>query len=232
MFVNFVGYFKPTQVIWMGDLGQWDLVSPFPNSRRKAELSGDTIPDEELFIHHEIIKPIAKACSKKTKHVFLKGNHEERLSEACKLEPKWGDMFCYHNMVLRWMNKLATKNWDYFELNVPYKPSPYIQYIHGIYWNMHHAKKHIENLHKTTIYGHVHDVQRYYACSPIDNSDQMYAGSIGCLCSRNPEYKRNAPNRWANGFSITYINEDGTFNEGVIHITRDKFVFNNRVFTK
>jgi len=226
---RFVRKIEPTHIVWLGDIGNWNQVSPYPREVRLAELQGETIPREADSLFENIVAPIIKTTPMNVIHIFMEGNHERRLLDTVRIDPKWGDRYTFRNIVRDWCNRTAA-NYEYYELNTPWRPSPHLQYLHGIYWNQHHAKKHIEALHKTTIYGHVHDIQKYTAVSPIDKDEQMYAQSIGCLCDRNPDYRRNRPNRWAHGFSLAYVWDRGYFNEYTIQIIKGKFVWNGELF--
>jgi len=53
---------------------------------------------------------------------------------------------------------------------------------------------------KLTITQNTHDRQVYTPSMRLGEKNTFYAQSIGCLCSKNPEYNKNKPNRWVHGF--------------------------------
>lgn len=72
------------------------------------------------------------------------------------------------------------------------------------------------------IFGHVHRPGRFTKISPI-SQDPISAWSEPCLCNRNPRWKRGSANSWSNGFSVTYVRDDGFFNHYPVDIVRGQF---------
>jgi len=225
---DFLAYIKPTHLVIGGDIGNFDAVSSFKGSRQIALLEGKTVEWEVDHINDNIVTPLYMSLPETTEWIWLEGNHDYRLNQYLAEDPTFGDYYKFKNCVARWM---AYTPYQFFEINKPWRPVKNLQYLHGIYWNLHHAAKTIIALHRTTIYGHVHDSQKDMAVSPIDQTEFMYAKSIGCLCNRNPDYMRNKPNRWSHGLSITYTWKDGRFNEYDIHIVDGQFYYPNQLFS-
>ncbi len=67
--------------------------------------------------------------------------------------------------------------------------------------------------------------QEYALASPIDRR-AITSKTIPCLSNLNPDYMKNKPSAWSNGFNIAYINNDWTFNDYNIIITDWSFIYN------
>jgi hypothetical protein len=53
----------------------------------------------------------------------------------------------------------------------------------------------------------------------------FYKGqSCGCLCNLNPDFMKNRPNKWVNGFNYCYLDEEsGLFWDTQVTIVDGKF---------
>ena len=92
-----------------------------------------------------------------------------------------------------------------------------------------HAAKTAETFSKSVAYGHTHDIQQYTKVT-VDDIGYHTAQSIGCLCTRAPEFMRGNMNRWVNAFGIILLREDGMYNLYVPVIIDGRFSFDGKVF--
>ena len=59
-----------------------------------------------------------------------------------------------------------------------------------------------------------------------------YYNSYRCISNTKPDYKKNAPTRWMNGFGIVeMINSNGFFNLYTVIINKGTFIYNGKVYT-
>jgi len=225
---RFAKILKPTHIVWMGDLGAWDAVSPFDYTRTSALNRGQTVEREWKEIRSKIWLPFQRA-NPRAKNIILTGNHDFWLTEESNRDSRYGEMNAWPAI----MDRIAGSGLPYelIDINRPWKASRHLHYIHGTYTNIHHAKKHVDAFHRTLLYGHTHDIQEHTAVSPIDVTEIYYGKSCGCLCNRNPVYSRNRPFRFAHGFSIAYILNDETFSETTIRIINSShFCYAGKIF--
>ncbi len=105
--------------------------------------------------------------------------------------------------------------------------------IHGYYWNMYHAKKTLEAFEGNVVYSHVHNPQMYAKVSPVDRKGYHIATSLPCLCNIKPDYKKDLPNFWINGFGVVeHLPATGYFNLYTIIIIDGCFMWNGRYYGK
>jgi 3',5'-cyclic AMP phosphodiesterase CpdA len=216
---RFTEDFKPTVIILGGDVSDWESVCHWVADQSRI-LKGGTIKQNYEDLKKIVLDPLRKAAPK-AETILLEGNHERWLRMAAEMNPNGEEYWGLRDNLPAYIK--------IYKENVPYKASDHLYYIHGLYTNIYHARKTVEAFHKTILYGHVHDVQRYTAVSPID-VDQYYTGaSCGCLCNMNPYYMRNRPNRWTNGFNFCYVDKKtGEFSETQVYIIKNRFWANGR----
>ncbi len=221
---EFAHDFKPDIVILGGDLHDWTSVCHWIADQSRA-LDGGTIMQNYEELNLGLLDPIQKAVGKVRK-VFLTGNHEDWLQQAAGINPNGRGYWELDR-------NIDTKkyNIEIMPINVPYKASNHLYYTHGLYTNKYHAEKTVAAFHRSVLYGHTHDVQTFTDISPIDIKDYFKGASCGCLCTLNPHYLRNRPNRWVNGFNYVYLNEKtGYFNDYQVYIVDNQFYADGRLY--
>jgi predicted phosphodiesterase len=216
---EFIQDFKPTEIILGGDVHDWTAVCAFVTDQSRA-LDGGTLAENYVALTRTVLQPCHKAAPK-AKIVYLVGNHEDWLRKAANADPN-----------LRGFIELEEnlpKDIQIIPVNQAYHVNEHLCYLHGLYTTKYHAFQTVHAVHKTVLYGHTHDVQRYTDISPVDIS-QFYTGaSCGCLCTMNPSYLKNRPNRWVNGFNFAYVDDKTKeFSETQVYIIRNKFWANGR----
>lgn len=156
---------------------------------------------------------------------YIWGNHEDRYhrymkdmenakrplpspTEALKLKERG---FAVH------------ENWqaDYVMLG------DHLQLHHGVYYNVHCAKNHLDKLRKSNIFVHTHRIQHY-----IEGAEGSY--NIGfCGDKDSPAFgyaTRAMRNQWQNGMAIVTIDKDGYyFVEQLTHIN-NHFTYGGKIY--
>ena len=216
---EFIQDFKPTTVILGGDAHDFTSVGQWIADQSRERLGG-TLKENYKQLKSVALTPIQRAAPK-AKKIYLRGNHERWIDLAVERDP---------NGVGFWeLEGNLTPEWEIYAENVPYKASKHLYYIHGLYINEFHAKKTALAYHKNVCYGHIHDIQVHTLVSPIDEAQFFKAQSCGCLCHVNPQYMRNKPNKWVNGFNFAYVEkETGYFSDVQVYIVENKFWANGK----
>jgi predicted phosphodiesterase len=211
---EFIGDFKPHNVILGGDAHDFTSVSEWISDQSRA-LVGGTIIQNFVELNKLVFLPL-HSCAPKAKIIYLIGNHEDWLRQAIERNPN-GKGF--------WELKRNLPNsLQIVPVNEAYHVNQNLCYLHGLYTTKYHAFQTVHAVHKTVLYGHTHDIQRYTDISPVDVSKFYTGASCGCLCTLNPHYMKNKPNRWVNGFNYCYLDDKTEeFNETQVYIVRNKF---------
>jgi len=116
------------------------------------------------------------------------------------------------------------KDWEV----IPYHQTTKIgklYFHHGEYTAKYHSGKMVDVYERNIIYGHLHTFQAFTKVTPVDGSAHM-AMSMPCACDLNPQYMKDKPSAWVNGFGVFYIQDNGNFNVVPVIATKGHFVFN------
>lgn len=220
---EFITDFKPNIIVIGGDAHDFGAASEWVSDQSR-HLDGGIILSNYEELKRIVLNPLHKIAPK-AKMKYLIGNHEHWLQEAAARNPNGRGYWEMERNL-----DLSGLNMELIPLNMPYRASQHLYYIHGHYTNKYHAYKTFSVYHKNIFYGHMHDVQVYTAVSPLD-SQPTKAASCGCLCNRNPSYKRNRPNDWVHGFHFCYIDEQtGNFWDSQVIIIDGVFWANGRKY--
>jgi len=221
---KFMPDFNPDTLIYLGDQMDLKLVMDLWQGNI-GEIKEQSIISEyrgfnEMMNHH------IKLC-KKPKVVFFEGNHEERARKIVRQQPLHRES----NVDIEDYFRFKERGIKFIPFNKVHREGK-LHFMHGIYYNQYHAKKHVDAYKRSIMYGHVHDRQVYTDVSPFDVNDVHTAQSIGCLCNKNPDYKKNQPSRWIHGFAVAYVQDNGNFNDYFVKITKGKFTFDGKEYEK
>lgn len=160
--------------------------------------------DDEYEIGNEMLDEFDKVLPKDCWKTYLYGNHEDRYNRWMKnmdnaktplVSPEiglglWGRGY---NVKTNWSQDYITigKDFDIF---------------HGIYFNIHNAKKHLDTFGRSCAYVHTHRVQNY-------REGDIAAYNIGACAnfsSKTFNYATRAmKNSWSNGFAINMVDANG-----------------------
>jgi hypothetical protein len=220
---QFMVDFNPHLRVYMGDQISFDSISTWnknkPLLKESQRLFSDYQGfDEEVLKVHEDISPDSKG-------VFMYGNHEQRVVWYIESNPELEGML-EPEVVL----DLEDRGYEIIPYNEIYSLGK-LRVIHGYYYNIYHAAKTVDVFENSVVYAHVHSPQMHTKMSPVDSHNYHMATCLPCLSNIKPDYKKNAPTRWINGFGIVYVdNETGFFNLYVIIINKGKFIWNGKVY--
>lgn len=196
------------------------------NAESLGLLTGISLEDEYKDGLAGIIK-IEKASHKGLKKKFLFGNHEDRYFREMnkKDNAKYGGALKNPIEALelhdrKWEVKTNWKD-DYFTLG------EHLDVMHGMYTNIHSAKKHLDMTGHSCLFGHTHRVQSF-------NLGNRAAYNVGSLCDLQNKAFHYMPRlqrqTWANGFPMVYINDNGYFFVEQVNVWDNKFFTNGRLY--
>jgi len=216
--LKFGQYLKPDETILLGDFLNFDYISHWTEGDNIGREGKRLIND--FRIGNEILDKIDKFTKKKK--VFIMGNHDRRLETWIRQHPPVEGLISLEKNL-----SLKKRGYEIVSEGKVYKKGK-AYFVHGWYWTLYHAHKHVLDAGQNIFYGHVHNLQSFtktnYEQKPIIGQ------SLGCLCNLNPEYKRNRPNSWVNAFGVFYFLPSGSFHFYVPIIIQGQFVWNGRVF--
>lgn len=223
---EFIIDYDPDELVYMGDQISLDCISGW-NRRKPLLKEGQRLLHDydnfnrEVLINHE---NITRSDCRRT---FMIGNHEQRIEWYCEEHPELYGMID----IVRHLN-LKERGYNIVPFNEIHSVGK-LSVIHGFYWNKFHAAKTLEAFEGNVVYSHVHNPQMYAKVSPIDRKGYHTATSLPCLCNIKPDYHKNAPNFWINGFGVVeHLPATGYFNLYPIIIIEGSFMYNGRYYGK
>ena len=157
---------------------------------------------------------------------YLYGNHEDRHNRWMRNmdNAKTPLVSPMHGMMLEERGYQVKNSWsqDYFVLGNDF------QIFHGVYFNIHNGKAHLDKLRTSCAYVHTHRIQTY-------REGTMAAFNIGACADFNSAAfgyaARPMKAQWANGFAINMIDEQGRSNLTQIYVNPDgSFWFGGRLY--
>ena len=208
---------KPDTYVDLGDTGEWQLFSRHHWKNKEKPPLEVLIPmlDKEVQSVNDGMDIIDEALDEvgcKDRY-FIQGNHEVWLDEFVEKHP-----YLSHYMTKEALN-LNERGYEYWEyLSDDKLKIGKLNFAHGYYVPIHHAKKHLAQLKENVIYGHTHDLQRF---TETGLGGTQSAWSLGCLkdmrSEKNKWLKGNLHN-WNHAFAIVDWFGNGDFKVEVVEI--------------
>lgn len=161
--------------------------------------------------------------------IYLFGNHEDRYERWLQR----GDNGVVHDAMRSPQEALKLEERGYkvypnWKSDIV-KIAPDLDIIHGLWTNIHAAKKHLEEADKDVIFGHTHRFQTYYTANKTGYNIGGLFDKNGMGLNYANVYTRT--NKWVNGFAIITVFDDGQHYVEPIPINNnDVFVYGGRVY--
>ena len=223
---EFIIDYNPDELVYMGDQISLDCISAW-NKRKPLLKEGQRLlKDYEGFDHH-VLRRHEDITKEDCRRTFMIGNHEYRVERYCEEHPELEGIIDLDEHL-----DLRDRGYKIIPFNEIHKVGK-LSVIHGFYWNKYHAAKTLEAFEGNVVYAHVHNPQMYAKVTPIDRKGYHTATSLPCLCNIKPDYHKNAPNFWINGFGIVeHLPATGYFNLYTIIVIEGSFMFNGKYYGK
>ena len=215
---RFIKEQKSDEIVLLGDFMDCSALSHW-NKDKKRPMEGLRYKKEVALANKEL-----DFLEKHTKKItYLEGNHENWVEQYLDKTPEMEGLIELPKVL-----KLKERKIKWIKMNDLYKIGK-LYATHGMYTNKYHANKHLSTLGANVVYGHIHRPQSDMMNMKMQKPHQ--ATALGCLCSHDPEYMKNRPANWMNGFGIVYLNETtGSFNLYSINIINDRFIWNGKEY--
>lgn len=220
--LDFAKDFKPDIVVLGGDQLNFAPISHWERGKVK-NIEGARIKEDMDVFDDLILSPIEKLKPKKKKWLF--GNHDAWVSQFIEEFPYLEGLIEPENYF-----DLRSKKWDIFYPGEVCKVGK-LNFVHGdMIRGGDPVKKAASEYYRNLRFGHFHTYGALSIFNMADSKDTKTIIACPSLSSKNPNYRKNAPNRWITGFLYGYIWPDGRYNDYVVIMTEDKFVLNSKFY--
>lgn len=217
---KFLEDFKPELFIFTGDMLDMDTISFFNRSKPKLtenkRLSYDYRGFQRAYLDR-LKNTLPDDCYK----YWLYGNHEERVNRLIEEKPQYEGF-------IEIDKNLDLSDWEEVKYNDSLSLGE-MNFIHGHWYNKHHALKNVSTYGKQIFSWHVHTHQSYTMHSPVNRLPKQGV-SVGCMCDKNPEWLRNKPNNWVHQFMYFYLFGDGSFTYYLPTIINGRVYINDKLY--
>lgn len=210
----FIKMFKPDKIILLGDFMDVSSLSAWDYDK-KRKMEGRRFKNEISIANIEL-NYLAKHCNE---IIYLEGNHEDRIERYLDKNPEMEGMIEVQSQL-----RLRERGIKWVKMNDLYKLGD-MYFTHGMYTNIHHARKHLQALGCNICYGHTHTTQTALQNMAMQKPYMAYA--LGTLGDKAPDFMKNRPCNWINQAAIFYYDtKTGHFNLYPINIIKGKFIWN------
>lgn len=215
--VEFDGIVLAGDILDMASLSSYD-------KGRVLKSGGATLEDEYDYanIQLNIIDKLMKPSAEK---VFMFGNHEDRYWKwkSDVDNSKYGDA----------LNPIRSLNLEkrgyrvYSDYTNDVHNIGSLSIIHGEYFNVHCAKKHLDVFRRNILFFHTHRMQSFRE----GDFASYNGGFLGDKTSVAFNYaKRGMKSAWANGFATVTLDDSGEHFVNLVSCVNNKFVYNGKTY--
>lgn len=156
---------------------------------------------------------------------FIYGNHEDRVIRFNKdmQNAKNPAILPHEALNLRFRGYSVHTKWaeDFVTLGND------LDLFHGIYFNVHNAKKHLDVFKKSCAYVHTHRSQMY---REGDNAGYNIGGCADYDSAAFGYATRAMRNAWASGFALVHVDEDGSHFFTQMDVKNNRFFYNGKKY--
>ncbi len=215
---------KPHILIIMGDFLDAGGISHWPaNSLEPQRFVPEGLQGRELIALIRMMLP-------DTEIIYLEGNHEDWINQFLRhgTNPQLFDELYKLGLdiTLSKILELEKHKVKLFHMNKLVRIGK-LTVTHGLYTGNNHAKKHLEGVKSSILYGHCHDTKAFIETS-IEGP--VVAQSLGTLARLDPSFLRGLLNNWEHAFGDIYFFRDGSFSHTVPKIKDGKTVIDGKIY--
>ena len=208
--------------VWGGD--DLDNAMLSPHNKDKVEKTSVSYLDTVKRFDENIFTPIEKLLPRNAVKVAIRGNHQDWEDQYIEKHPNMKGLESHKLM------RLKERGWKVVPCGESYSYGK-LTFMHGEWLGGQlHARKCVDTMCESTLYGHFHSFQAFTKILPYNKTEKWMAMSAPIGGQVNPEWVRNAPNGWVNGFVIIEFHPDGCFNCYPVITSRGRFSYGGRIY--
>jgi hypothetical protein len=214
---------RPDFFILGGDALTNRMISPHTKDEVEIQSEG-YIEEVEKFDTH-FLKPFERVLPRKCVKVFIRGNHEDWENQYIAKNPNMKGITSDKLLKLKdrgWVVKQCGEVWSHGQLT----------WMHGEWLGggQLHAKKAVDTMCENVVYGHFHTMQSFTKVLPYHKKHKYLAQCAPIGGQYNPQWVRNAPNGWVNGFILVEYHSNGNFNLYPVVVSDGRFSYGGKMY--
>ena len=207
---KFAQDWKPDIVVDMGDFFEFEYLGSFAKNKLKS-IEGKRFNKDFDLGNYELdfwqgVTP---------EYIQIEGNHDERLVRLIETDPTFDGLINFDLKL-----HLKARGIPFYPMDGKPLMIGKLVVLHGYWATKYPARRHLEKYKHSGLCGHVHRFDTASEAMPVFEEEIQW-WSIGCLCSKAPDWRKGAPTGWQNGAAVAYLDEiTGRFNLYPINITK------------
>jgi metallophosphoesterase superfamily enzyme len=222
---GFIKDFKPDRIVLLGDFMDVGSLSAWDTDKKR--IMENKRFKKEIVAANDELDYLTDCLNKDGKIDYIEGNHEWRVERYLDKNPEMEGLIELPEKL-----GLEERNIDWYpylnQVKNPLKIGD-MHFIHGMYTNMNHAKKHLQALGCNVCYGHKHETQT--AMQNMAMQKPYMAYGLGTLGDKSPDFMKGRPANWMNQFGVFYWDTNtGNFNLFPVNVIKNKFIWGGKVY--
>lgn len=181
--------------------------------------------DKEYALGQEALDLLTSSLSPEALKVYLYGNHEDRWRrfvgdmQNAKTPPP--SPFQGLDLQERGFHTIESYQSGFMTLGA------HLDIMHGVYFNTHCAKTHIDRFRGSVMFAHTHRIQTYIE-GHTGGFNIGWGGDVNSAAFNYAD--RGVKASWQNGFNIVNIDEEGAYYTNQVIANNGKFYFNGKLY--
>lgn len=225
--VKFAEDFRPQALILGGDQLNCGPVSHWHHD--KPRLTGDfKLKDEMDLLDKHVLQPFDRILGKNGIKIWHDGNHEAWIQSFIDENPGVEGLIEPVNYL-----QLRERGYDIYSQGEVSRLGK-LYFVHGdvvlTRGTVRLAQRLVMAYRKNIRAGHAHQYDAATEETPIDTQDFHTGVIVPSLSNRAPSYLKNAPNKYMHGFLFGTVWPDGTFNDHVMVINKNKCTWGGKIY--
>jgi len=209
--------------ILLGDFLDMHTLSSY-NSYQSTAIPGLTLK-QEYKEGNKVLDLLTFALRPNTTKHYLYGNHEDRwnryMNDSQNAKTPLPSPREALNLDQRGFITKERWNQDFITLG------NHLDLMHGQFFNVHSAKKHIDTYRGSVMYAHTHRIQTYIE-GKVGGFNIGWGGDLNSpLFNYMP---RGTKAQWMNGFAVVTIDEQGEYYVNQVYFHNNKFYYNGKFY--
>jgi hypothetical protein len=221
---------KPSTFVFGGDQFDNAEISHHNKGKNYYKPRRSYLDNQEKF-DANILKPLEKTLGKGCELVWLVGNHDDWEFQFVEEHPELEGLVDRPSGL-----DLDKRGWQVVPLGHAFVLGK-LNIIHGEILTgignqagIFPSKKAMELYASNVLAGHTHSPQSFTKVSPVEKKKKYMAWIAPILGATNPEYLRNRPTSWLNGFTVVESYEGGMFNVYPVIVIDGKCSYGGKVY--
>jgi len=213
---------NPEGFIVLGDYMDMEAISHWLKHKKKTlenkRMQKDYIDGNKIL--DEFDKVLSQSCDKR----YFYGNHERFYYDLVEEMPALEGLLDPKIEL-----KLKERGYTVYDKINHIERIGRLCFVHGMYHNQNYVKAHLDKFQTNVMHADLHSPR--FRCSESPARDIALVGyCLGCMGTLSPDYMRNKPNKWSNGFAVVYFYDNGYFDVDLKRIVKGKCIFNNKFY--